>query len=309
MPDLTKLAKAQLFQLDRNFEHVINRDKAVTVQFNPETLKVSFANQIQTPSGTGDQKGTPARQFVGAGTTKLAVQLWFDVTALADGENTTDDVRKLTQKVAYFITPEKEGDKFVPPAVRFLWGSFQFDGLMDSLEESLEFFSNDGRPLRASMSLALSQQKIQAFKFEKTGFQKRPPPAAGSTAPDPAAAPGTKPLTAAPAGFSIQLLADIQSKGADWQAIAAANNIENPRLLAPGQLIDLDVPLAEVARHQFAKIMAVVINEFEVVPEPPPAVPREGTQAEAAPNAPPAAMDFEEKLRQQMERYRRVRAH
>ena len=127
--------------------------------------------------------------------------------------------------------------------MRFLWGSFQFDGLMDSLEESLEFFSNDGRPLRASMSLALSQQKIQAFKFEKTGFQKRPPPAAGSTAPDPAAAPGTKPLTAAPAGFSIQLLADIQSKGADWQAIAAANNIENPRLLAPGQLIDLDVPL------------------------------------------------------------------
>ena len=60
---------------------------------------------------------------------------------------------------------KKEGDKFVPPAVRFLWGSFQFDGLMDSLEESLEFFSNDGRPLRASMSLTLSQQKIQAFKI------------------------------------------------------------------------------------------------------------------------------------------------
>ena len=250
MPESIKLAKAQLRELDEKFEHVINEDKTVTVQFNPETLKVSFANQIQTPSGVGNQKGTPARQFVGAGTTKLALQLWFDVTALADGENTTrsndgellDDVRKLTQQVAYFITPKKEGDKFVPPAVRFLWGSFQFDGLMDSLEESLEFFSNDGRPLRASMALALSQQKIQAFAINETGFQKRPPPAAGSTAPDPAAAPGTKPLTAAPAGFSIQLLADIRSKGADWQAIAAANNIENPRLLALGQLIDLDVP-------------------------------------------------------------------
>jgi hypothetical protein len=241
MSDLTELAKAQLFQLDRNFEHVINRDKAVTVQFNPETLKVSFANQIQTPSGTGDQKGTPARQFVGAGTTKLAVQLWFDVTALADGENTTDDVRKLTEKVAYFITPEKVGKQFAPPAVRFQWGSFQFDGLMDSLDESLEFFSNDGRPLRASVSLALSQQKIQAFKFEKTEFQPRA--AAAPNAADPSAAPGTKPFTPAPVGSSIQLLADLQSKGADWQAIAAANNIENPRLLAPGQLIDLDMPL------------------------------------------------------------------
>ena len=38
---------------------------------------------------------------------------------------------------------------------------------MDSLEESLEFFSNDGRPLRASMSMTLSQGKIRAFKFEK----------------------------------------------------------------------------------------------------------------------------------------------
>jgi hypothetical protein len=244
MPDSTKLAKAQLFQLDRNFEHIINRDKAVTVQFNPETLKVSFANQIQTPSGPGNQTGTPARQFVGAGTTKLALQLWFDVTAMKDGENTIDDVRKLTQQVAYFITPKQEGEKTEPPpAVRFLWGPFQFDGLMDSLEESLEFFSNDGRPLRASMSLALSQQKIKAFTIKETGFKKRPPPPAGSAAADPGAPAGTKPFTLVRAGFSIQLLADLQGKGADWQAIAAANNIENPRLLAPGQLIDLDVPL------------------------------------------------------------------
>lgn len=250
-----QMAKAHLFELDEKFEHVINKDKTVTVQFNPETLKVSFANQIQTPSGAGDQSGTAAQQFVGAGTTKLALQLWFDVTALADGENTKrpddgellDDVRKLTQKVVYFITPKNGGgpsapagkQKSLPPAVRFLWGSFQFDGLMDSLEESLEFFSNDGRPLRASMSMTLSQGKIRAFKFEK---EKRPPPPAGSAAPDPGAPAGTKPFTPAPAGFSIQLLVDLQGKGADWQIIAAANNIENPRLLAPGQLIDLDVP-------------------------------------------------------------------
>ena len=79
-----------------------------------------------------------------------------------------DDVRKLTQKVVFFITPQPEGNKFVPPAVRFLWGSFQFDGLMESLEESLEFFSNEGKPLRASMSLNLSQQKITKFIFRAT---------------------------------------------------------------------------------------------------------------------------------------------
>jgi hypothetical protein len=254
MSESTTLAKAQLLELDKNFENPIKGGESVTVQFNPETLKVSFANAIQTPSGTGDQSGTPARQFVGAGTTKLTLQLWFDVTALTDGENTirSDDGELLDasaslRKGCVFHHTEKRRwpsapggkEKPLPPAVRFLWGSFQFDGLMDSLEESLEFFSNDGRPLRASMSMTLSQGKIRAFKFEK---EKRPPPPAGSAAPDPGAPAGTKPFTPAPAGFSIQLLVDLQGKGADWQAIAAANNIENPRLLALGQLIDLDVP-------------------------------------------------------------------
>ena len=181
----------------RTSENEINRENWTVVQFNPETLKVSFANQIATPTGAGDQNGTPARQFVGAGTTKLSLQLWFDVNApLSDdaGSGTgqaVDDVRKLTQKVAFFITPQPEGTQFVPPAVRFLWGSFQFDGLMDSLEESLEFFSSDGKPWRASMSLSLSQQKITKFIFRPTSG----PPGTGGTP-----ARGTSPLTQAPAG-------------------------------------------------------------------------------------------------------------
>jgi Contractile injection system tube protein/LysM domain len=246
MPDTTPLKKAKLLELDRKFKKVINDDETtgstVTVQFNPETLKVSFANQIQTPPGGGNKSGTPAQQFVGAGTTKLALQLWFDVTSLPDGENTTNDVRKLTQRVAYFITPsDKGGGEFIPPAVRFLWGSFQFDGLMESLEESLEFFSDDGRPLRASMALTLSQQQIKAFTINKTGFENRPPPPAGSTAADPTAPAGTKPFVQAPSGASLQSLADNIGSGANWQAIASANGIENPRLLSPGQLIDLNV--------------------------------------------------------------------
>ena len=157
----------------------------MTVQFNPESLKLAFANQIQNNSpssggggaaagggigagagggaGAGDQgSGTSARQFVGAGTTKLSVQLWFDANGGNDGQR-VDDVRKLTQKVIYFIRPKplkSDATKFVPPGVRFAWGSFSFDGLIDSIEESIEFFSPEGKPLRASISLGLSQQTI-----------------------------------------------------------------------------------------------------------------------------------------------------
>lgn len=229
MPDSQKLEKAELRELDAEFKNEINTDKKCQVQFNPETLKVSFANQVATPSGAGDQKGTPARQFVGAGTTKLSLQLWFDVTAPMPPEQTKEqDVRKLTAKVAYFITPKPEGTKFVPPGVRFIWGSFQFDGIMESMEESLEFFSSDGRPLRASVTINLTQQKITEFTFRATAGPGATP------------SPGTRPLTPAPQGKSVQSMADSQGKGDNWQDIASANGIENPRLLQPGQLVDLN---------------------------------------------------------------------
>jgi len=247
MADNANLVKAELRELDENFENERNPDRTTTVQFNPESLKVSFANQVQTPEGSGDQRGTPARQFVGAGTTKLALLIWFDVMALPDGENTENDVRNLTKKVSYFITPLETTDrppKYVPPAVRFIWGSFQFDGIMESLEESLEYFSADGRPLRASMSFTLTQQKIKAFTVAASERGRRPPPVtptAGSAGADPSAPAGTKPLTSAPTGSSVQGLADGAGIGADWKQIASANGIENPRFLNPGQLIDLNI--------------------------------------------------------------------
>ncbi len=76
-----KLQKAELRQLDADLRNEIKRENWTKLQFNPETLKLTFANQIQTPSGAGDQSGTPSRQFVGAGTTKLALTVYFDASA------------------------------------------------------------------------------------------------------------------------------------------------------------------------------------------------------------------------------------
>src|SRR5262249_28586794 len=106
------------------------------------------------------------------------------------------------------------------------------DGLVDSLEESLEFFSEKGKPLRASVALNLSQQKILKAEFQGSGR-------VGGTA----AVPGSRPLTQAVAGATLQGLVASAGKGTDWQSIAEANGIETPRLLAPGQLIDLNARL------------------------------------------------------------------
>jgi hypothetical protein len=230
----TPLAKAELRQLDAEGRNTIERETWVTVQFNPETLKVSFANQLRTSDGAGDQSGTAARQFVGAGTTKLALQLLFDVTLPQPDGSSADDVRRLTQKVAFFITPKRQGSDLVPPQLRFVWGSFQFDGLVDSLEETLEFWSPEGRPLRATLAMTMSQQRITAFAFGQAASGGGAGLGAGG-----AALPGTRALAQAGAGASLQALADAAGLGANWPSIAQANGIENPRLLAPGQLIDL----------------------------------------------------------------------
>jgi len=199
------------------------------VQFNPETLTVTYTNQ----SAGGDQRGGAAIQFVGKGTTKLALELWFDVTEpLPDGSREpSGDVRKLTEKVNHFIKPkpaEGEEDKWIPPGVRFLWGTFLFEGIVDSITERLEYFSADGKPLRANVSLSLSSQEIQ-FQFGRAR-----PSATGRPGPD------TRALTPAQGGEPLQQMV-AKTGSSDWRSVAEANGIENPRLIPPGTPISLNM--------------------------------------------------------------------
>lgn len=223
---MTELAKAQLIQLDDDFKKEKPGGQSVKVQFNPESLKVTFANQLVQPQGGDQAAGNTGRQFVGAGTTKLALTLWFDVTAMT--EDPVDDVRRLTQKVIFFMTPtpdKADAKKMVPPATRFVWGSFLFDGIVEGLEESLEFFGPDGKPLRAQISLTIGQQKILTSEFKGDG--KVP------------SSPGQKPMSQAKEGDTAQSVAAKNGKS-DWKGMAAANGIEDPLRLSPGQLIDVN---------------------------------------------------------------------
>jgi len=232
------LLMAQLIELKQDLSSELPGGKKVKVQFNPESMKVTFANQVAEPKG-GDQKaGTAGRQFVGAGTTKLALTLWFDVTAMT--EKPVDDVRRLTADVLHFMTPAKadsDPKKLAPPGARFSWGSFIFDGMVEGIEESLEFFSAAGKPLRASIALTMTQQKILVSKFEGDGAVP--------------SRPGQRPFTPAPQNASLQDMAGAAGKGGDWQGMAAANNIEDPLRMSPGALIDLDASVSIGAGTSF----------------------------------------------------------
>src|SRR5262249_35510887 len=168
----------------------------VDVHFNPQTLKLSFANK----NAGGDQPGGATKQYVGSSTTKMSVELLFDTT------RSGADVRKHTEDIAFFIKPkdkkkDKKSKKPVPPGIRFEWGTFIFRGVVDSMEETLDYFSEQGVPLRATISLGISRQDIEFI----TGK-----PGEASTSASVASAgrrpPGDKPLEQARPGDSVQSL-------------------------------------------------------------------------------------------------------
>ena len=194
----------------------------VLVQFNPQTMRLNFANE----DNSGSQ--SPPRQTTGSGTSKLAVELIFDTTT--DGS----DVRKNTEKIAYFVKAKPgDNDRPAQPGVSFEWGSFIFRGVIKSIDETLDYFSDEGVPLRATISLSIARPNIE---FIQAPNRARPPgqsPATGATAP----------LEPARANDNLQRLAARNGNSRDWKAIAAGNNIDDPLRLAAGALINMNAKL------------------------------------------------------------------
>ena len=218
------IAKALLVEIkwsekQQTAEPTGNKEATVEVQFNPETLKLTYANQ----NAGGDQPAGSSKQFVGSGTSKLSVDLLFDTT------NDGSDVRKKTEKGAYYIkaqnTPNSEG-KRVPPGVSFEWGSFVFRGVVDSMSETIDYFSEDGVPLRSTVSLGITRQEIEFFPKRAADIRFRD------------GTPGTRPLDQALEGDSVRSVAARNGRGDDWKGIADANDIDNPLQLPPGQMLD-----------------------------------------------------------------------
>jgi len=224
MPKPQNLKKAQLVPLpDGKTE-----GKPVEVQFNPQTLKLNYSNQVA--GGTQPQGSSP--QFASTGATKLSMELWFDVT-LPPPEGapaTGGDVRKLTEQVASFMNVQNANstDQKIrtPPNLKFKWGSFIFTGTMDSMDETIDLFSPDGVPLRANVSINLSKHDL-TFEYGT--------PAGGNSG-----SAGTTPLSTAKAGDSLAQMA-AQAGISNWQGVARANGIANPRLLQPGTMVNLSI--------------------------------------------------------------------
>jgi hypothetical protein len=187
------------------------------VDFNPESLKLSISNALQ--ANRGRRKKEPP-QFVTDSTAKLAVELVFDTTTYGF------DVRQITSRVAQMMKPkgsarQQKKKKGIPAIVIFEWGTFLFEGYIDSFNETLDFFAAEGVPLRSTVSLSITEQD-DPF---------RGPSGVGSTdiGLGDEVLPTTAPPVPVPADRSIDDVALASGDPAAAGRIAAANGIENRR--------------------------------------------------------------------------------
>ncbi|MGZ0078081.1 CIS tube protein [Methylomonas sp. YC3] len=217
-------------------------DNAIDVQFNPSSLKVSLSNTLKENARNGNSRSA---QFVDKSSSNLTIELIFDTTyieapggagqgsgqtASSAGSNSSakkaieqgSDVRLETKKIAdTFIKPVEDGKKMkAPKRCLFQWGAFEFLGLVQSFDETLDFFSPEGRPLRATVSLKLSEDRYQ-FRNRAVEQAARDTPSLSSTG-------------AGPQGGSAQNAAPVpggSGEGAgNWRDTSLFNGIESPRM-------------------------------------------------------------------------------
>lgn len=214
---MSDLETAKLYtvsgSLDRPLQELIAGQTEVEIQFNPTSLKVALANTIGEKERSGSTRAT---QYVDKSSSTLTVELIFDTTDQYGGETAEVrvDVRSKTRPIAEeFMRPVDVGNENVAPKrCLFAWGTFVFVGIMESFDETLEFFSSEGTPLRATVSLKLTESRFQ-FRSEEAQAAQRDTPTLGSDADSVAE-------TNAGAGKDEK----------DWRETAMYNGVESPRL-------------------------------------------------------------------------------
>jgi nucleoid-associated protein YgaU len=192
----------------------------VSVQFNPTEYSLDRGVSYAEQSLLGLQ--TPITQFVNGTADSLSMELFFDTY------EKNADVRNETKKVTNLLNVD--GNLHAPPVVKVEWGKFvEFTGVLESANTRFTLFLGNGTPVRARMDVTFKQYgrpTLESITNPRNSADR------------------TKRRVVIE-GETLSLIA-AQEYGdpAQWRTIAATNDIDNPRTLAPGRTLTLP-PLEE----------------------------------------------------------------
>jgi nucleoid-associated protein YgaU len=188
--------------------------------FNPKEFSVEKSNQFAEVNIPG--LSSPILQFVRGNARTITMDLFFDTYEKGL------DVRIYTDQITGWEAGEKKGlmdidsKLHAPPVCIFGWGSFQFQCIIERVSKRFTMFLPDGKPVRATLNVTLkeytdAEEQIKRIAAESADITKR---------------------WTVTQGDSLWLIAAKEyGNSGDWRLIAEENNIDNPRLLIPGQVL------------------------------------------------------------------------
>jgi len=188
------------------------KDETIHVMFNPDKYSIKKNNNFASHNIPGTNY--PQIQFVSGESETMTVELFFDTYTFEDGE----DVRKkYTNEIAKILKIDE--DLHAPPTCTFVWGEYSFTGVVENFEQNFTMFNEQGRPVRATVTLSLKQYEEHK---QITNSPDR-----------------TKRHTIKESDSLWMLAAQEYDDPSKWKIIASANHIDDPINLKSGMNITI----------------------------------------------------------------------
>lgn len=193
--------------------------------FNPSQLQLTRSNSWRTDVVPG--RDAPELSFTGGQAGSLTLELTFDTTS--EGKPVTNytnkllDLMKVDTSLAGYDESANNGR---PPWVKFHWGDLHsFKAVIASLDITFTYFARSGMPLRAKVSMSLTQ-------YEPDGNWGPQNPTSGTPKPQRSHRVGN--------GETLdRIAAAYYGNSNHWRSIALANGICDPLALVPGSLLSI----------------------------------------------------------------------
>lgn len=196
--------------------------------FNPTEYTVAKKTAYAEAAVPG--LDAPIIQFNKGDARTLSIELLLDTYTYDNGK----DVRtEYVDKLESFL--KVEGSLHAPPPCKVVWGSLVFIGLLENLSTRYVMFQDDGIPVRARATVSFKEYIPVALQVSMT----------------PRSSPDRRKMHQVKRGEALwQLAYFVYGDASQWKEIAEANNVDNPRDVAPGT--QLVIPPLEPSTGLFA---------------------------------------------------------
>lgn len=201
------------------------RGVVIPVLFNPTEYTFEKTNSYKATPIPG--LSSPLLQFVHGESSTLSMDLFLDDYTDPAGPTSRllpEPLPVMTRIIAMSQLLEIDRDLHAPPPVRFNWGPMEFSAVIEKLTRKVTMFHPNGFPARATLTVT--------FKEYRTLRQQLEDPRRES-------ADKTKRRVVVGQDALWLMAANEYDDANEWTRIAEANDLDDPREIAPGDWLVL----------------------------------------------------------------------